>query len=195
VPGGYRKVLETLEACKDISVPLTVSFTICPENHRELPDVFALSLRYGAAFTFRLAASSFFYNNDPPRWTPEDLDAVEDIIGSVRAAGGVSWLDWFKHLVSARRIFEMKQIDFARKPRRMIRCHSGFTSFYLDPFGDVFPCIMLQRTMGNIKETSLDALWCSERAEAVRSHIRDERCFCWTDCETLPAIRKELWRL
>ena len=55
--------------------------------------------------------------------------------------------------------------SWQKNPKRKIKCYAGTHSFFLDPYGDIFPCIMLNKKIGNIKE-GFDKVWLSKE-EAI----------------------------
>ena len=52
-------------------------------------------------------------------------------------------------------------------------CDRPFTSAYLAPHGEVWPCSWMHCTMGNLYEQNLDEIWNSAAAQAARSSILD----------------------
>ena len=67
--------------------------------------------------------------------------------------------------------FNMGLINYIEGGRRMLPCEAGSANFFIDPFGEVYPCNGLeekywQKSMGNIHETP-DS-WISGRAAGRR---------------------------
>lgn len=59
-------------------------------------------------------------------------------------------------LVSA--FFNMGLINYIEGGRRMLPCEAGSANFFIEPYGDVYPCNGLEekywmKKMGNIRET------------------------------------------
>ncbi len=52
-------------------------------------------------------------------------------------------------------------------------CDRPFTSAYLAPHGEVWPCGWMHCTMGNLYEQDLDEVWNSDAAETARNSILD----------------------
>ena len=81
-------------------------------------------------------------------------------------------------------------LDYIRKDGvRTLPCTAGSDSFFLDTNGDVYPCIIMDRRMGNIREEKLGKLWYSETSERTRQRIAEGRCpGCWVECEVYREI-------
>jgi len=77
------------------------------------------------------------------------------------------------------------------KYKQMIPCFSGFHSFTLSPEGDVFPCLVFNAKIGNIREEDFQQIWKSQRARETRKKIAKGNCpGCWLDCEIARSITK-----
>ena len=77
---------------------------------------------------------------------------------------------------------------FEPEGARPLRCFAGYASIYINPAGDVYPCITMagreEFVMGSIAAAEIDDVWKSPRAWEVRKRAR--RCGykdCWSGCE------------
>lgn len=198
VEGSYYKAVETLEKLADLrggcpSLGLTVGMTLTPENHQELWDVFTLARSHGAEFSFRpVNFSDIYYENI---WGCFDLrDALDTMIPVVRRIG--------RDLVERRGLLRATPtlrymqgvLDYIRDPdARRLPCSAGSDSFFLDPHGNVYPCIIMDLKMGSVRERPLEAIWGSEEAREARRRIRRGLCpGCWVECETFRDIHRDL---
>ncbi|MBU6996837.1 MAG: radical SAM protein [Theionarchaea archaeon] len=76
-----------------------------------------------------------------------------------------------------------------------LHCVSGRSSFFLDPYGVLYPCITMETPFGSLREDSLHNLLKGERASAIIHRIRDHKCpGCWTPCEAYQTIVENLPR-
>jgi len=64
------------------------------------------------------------------------------------------------------------------------RCFAGNLSAVIYSNGDVFPCELLNKKIGNIRDYNYDfkALWLSKNAKSIREYIKKTRCFCTHEC-------------
>lgn len=70
-------------------------------------------------------------------------------------------------------------------------CEALSSSCVVGPRGDLFPCIMYDASVGNLREHgySIGALWQTRRREQLREEIKQGRCpQCWTPCEAYQSI-------
>ncbi len=63
-------------------------------------------------------------------------------------------------------------------------CFAGILNCVLWYNGQVYPCEMLDKKMGNLRESGYDfrRVWQSLQARQVRNFIRQSRCFCTEEC-------------
>ncbi len=70
-----------------------------------------------------------------------------------------------------------------------LQCVSGRSSFFLDPYGYLYPCISMDEPFGNLKEFPLDQLLHQEKGHSILQHIKRGECpRCWTPCEAYQTI-------
>ena len=87
--------------------------------------------------------------------------------------------------------FFTKMTDYMLQPRRIHKCYSGTHSFFMDPFGMIYPCISLDKCMGSAPDNGFDSVWGSAKASDIRKYIAAEKCHCWTDCEVYPSLQRK----
>lgn len=199
IPGNFEKCVELVRRLTERWPTLRVGLemTLTPENLDELERVYELAQDLKAGFTTRFAQASFYYHNDRPEpasasgWTPELKCRAHQELLRLRdrrfAGAGV-----FATSMDPSYAFLTEAVERTFSPERTHTCFSGTRLFFLDPFGNVYPCIMLSRRMGNVRETSFDALCAGEDSRAVRNTIAARRCNCWTECETLPSLARSV---
>jgi radical SAM protein with 4Fe4S-binding SPASM domain len=75
-------------------------------------------------------------------------------------------------------------IDTAKHKKYITPCYAGKVAGVMMANGDVFPCELLNRKMGNVKDYRYDfkKLWKSKQAKAIADHITDSKCFCTHEC-------------
>ena len=90
---------------------------------------------------------------------------------------------------------ENKYLNYAKKyimtGETPIDCKSLASSVFLDPYGNVFPCSIWDKKIGNIKdfEFNLSRLLEDKIVKELREQIKDKSCpNCWTPCEAYQSI-------
>ena len=77
----------------------------------------------------------------------------------------------------------------------MLPCEAGSANFFIDPWGEVYPCNGLEEkywkeSMGNIHNTDFSTIWNSEQAERVREKVRCCAKNCWMVGTASPVMHK-----
>jgi Fe-coproporphyrin III synthase len=72
---------------------------------------------------------------------------------------------------------------YLENPSQVIPCFSGFSSFFLNSYGIVYPCIHLNMPLGSIRTENFGNLWLGKKSSLIRHHIRQKLCHCYTTCE------------
>ncbi len=94
------------------------------------------------------------------------------------------------------RMFFLEHIPgfLARPTKMVIPCMAAQNSYYLDPYGNVFPCIVWDRSLGNCRDGFAKIIQ-APATDAARQVIRREQCpICWNACEVIPSLLTS-WRL
>lgn len=78
---------------------------------------------------------------------------------------------------------------YLKTGRSPLPCRSLRASVFVAANGDVYPCTVWDRPLGNVYETPLSAILATPAAEATRRAIARDRCpGCWSPCEANPTI-------
>jgi MoaA/NifB/PqqE/SkfB family radical SAM enzyme len=66
--------------------------------------------------------------------------------------------------------------------KREIDCYSGQTSFVIDAYGELKPCLILDESFGNVKSNSLEEILVSDKT--IRKQRELKKCKkCFLQCE------------
>jgi len=134
-------------------------------------------------FIITFAHKSFFYDN-----LESDVSSETDIM-----LKEVSWFlenypkkDLFDRV--ARSYLKMSIKYFGEKWRPP--CVAGEHSCFINPYGDVYPCITMNYPLGNLRSDgfSLHEILNNNRSQEFRRKIREACVTCWTSCEAYPTI-------
>jgi MoaA/NifB/PqqE/SkfB family radical SAM enzyme len=87
-------------------------------------------------------------------------------------------------------LIERKYLKLAKKylkTRKMpLDCNIFNLSCFVDPYGNVYPCTVFNRKLGNMRDFdyNLKKILTSEKAKEVKEEIIQNKCpQCWTPCE------------
>jgi radical SAM protein with 4Fe4S-binding SPASM domain len=131
--------------------------------------------------------TSFYYGNTEHPITPREKEDILQQINRYRRLRRVKF-----HPISFLEGSYLKRIDtYLLTGLTPIPCHALRSSCFMDPSGNIFPCSMYQRILGNIRDHDyrLLSIWKSESAVQVQREIEDFHCpQCWTPCEAYQSI-------
>ena len=194
VPGSYLLALETLRGLSRLRrehprLGLSAGMTITPRNQGEIIPVMGIAEGLGADFTVRPANFSESYYRNRPVEGEWDMTRLTESLRAV-AAHHVRC----KGLIRAAPVISFLRgtLEYASSRRRALPCSAGSSSFFLDPHGDVYPCLFMGQALGNIRDTPFADIWASEAAKAARLKVEAGVCpGCWVECETMREIVRD----
>lgn len=190
-PGGFDKGLRTLltlrgMGLKDIGFGCTVS----NHNSGDMLALYRLSRELGMEFATAAFHNSYYFHKDDNVITNQDVvckDFEQLIRWQLAERHPKSWF---------RAWFNMGLINYVRGGRRMLPCEAGSANFFIDPWGEVYPCNGLEEkywmeSMGNIRTAGdFMTVWRSERAAEVRAKVRTCPKNCWMVGTASPVMHK-----
>ena len=187
VPNNFQKTMETIKQMKRniLGIEYGLTFTVLPENYDQIMDAYTLSKELNVGFSFSIAQTSgtFYQNTDTPFcYTPEMLKTINDQIHEIQQDSN--------HFTN---YYYSKMVEYKRNPGQYVKCYAGYNSFFLDPYGFLYPCILYNRSFGNIKDFNFQEMTNSDLAKDVRNSIRDTHCHCW-GCESEVSFRRS-WKV
>lgn len=201
-PENYNNALKLIEIVKREFplIHLGIGFTIIPENYKDLLEVYNFSKNKDIGFGCWFGQiSDFFYENSEKikefKWDKEKLEEVEQIMNLIIKDYRSTRKSFFQKFLKYATVnddsiyYYLNMIDFQKAPLRKINCYSGVHSFFIDAYGNVFACIMLNKKIGNAK-VGFDKIWNSEEAEKIRKFIKNKKCACWTACESFNSLHR-----
>jgi radical SAM protein with 4Fe4S-binding SPASM domain len=185
VEGGFKKALETLGKLRTLGYRnVRVAFTVQRSNVQHLGAVYDLSRQFGYQFTTSVAQNSEFYFSTEENQQVEQGDLGEELRYVMRkellSLSPKRWL---------RAYFYTGVLRFNLLGDRLLGCRAGTDSFFMDPEGNVYPCLTLNRQMGNIGGQSFEEIWNGEAAGRIRRTVAACREPCWMICTARTAIK------
>lgn len=188
--GGFDRGLETLLKLKDMGLKdIGFGCTVSNHNSTDMLALYRLSRSLGMEFATAAFHNSFYFHKDDNVITNRDR-----VIGDFRQL--IEWQLKENHPKSwFRAWFNMGLINYIEGRPRMLPCEAGTTNFFIEPYGDVYPCNGLEskywkESMGNIRTAPFDEIWRSEQAERVRQLVRLCPKNCWMVGTASPVMKK-----
>lgn len=188
--GGFDKGLRTLLRLKEMGLKdIGFGCTVSNRNSGDMLSLYRLSKSLGMEFATAAFHNSYYFHKDDNSITNRD-----EVTGNFRRLIEMQMKEshpksWF------RAWFNMGLINYIEGNRRMLPCEAGGTNFFIDPWGEVYPCNGLEEkywkeSMGNIHDAPFMQIWQSEQAERVRALVRKCPKNCWMVGTASPVMHK-----
>ena len=139
VKGSFQKTLRSIKACRDIGIPVNIKTPLFAETYKDIHGLVALanSLRASIELGDNITPKK---NGDlsPTKMKADDED----------------------HTYIDKAISELIEKSYTGSIAAKDRiCGAGERSISINPYGDVYPCSMLQLCIGNVTKESLRDIW------------------------------------
>jgi len=186
INNAYDKVIRTITGLKKSGFnDIRIGYTASKHNVSHLEKVYNLSQDLGIEFTMSIVHNSDNYFSIDTNQSP-DSDELEDQLKNVIYKEYRS--------INPRRLLRTYYlkglIDYSRTKKRALTCQALDDFFFLDSFGNVFPCNMLEKSIGNIRESSFEEIWNSDKKQKLRNYCKNCND-CWMVCTAKSSIRRE----
>ena len=193
--GSYKKAIKTINLLSklknDNGLSLSTGFTLTRDNYKQAAMIQKISYRIGADFSFRpINLSQHYYKNleEHGNLSEEILPFLDAVAYTLKKEKGVlNNLTYLAYIQGAKEYITDK---------RTLPCSAADESVFIDTYGDVYPCIVMNHKLGNIHENSLKDILSSPSAHEARDIISKLECpTCWLECEVYRDIKKDWGRL
>jgi radical SAM protein with 4Fe4S-binding SPASM domain len=170
IRGGFSRVVRSLALLRDRQIRFTVKTPVMSINYKEIPAIKALAQEYGGYFRYDAVIIPRFDGDQAPFSYRLSDAQFADLLDSMGAR------------------FDRKQEPNQRPPG----CAVGRWSAVVAPDGEVYPCIEMRTSIGNVRELKFGQIWrdnpamrrIRERLAATPAHAE------WSDglCGHCPAL-------
>lgn len=184
---GYEHAMRSFVALREAGVDdLGFAVTIQDDNAHDLVALYRLVSDLGAEFAQAVPHNSYYFHTDENRI--EDVALVQNAIRSLMTEFLRSRRpkEWFRAYLNR------GLVDYVGGAERRLACTGGTDIFFLDPWGEIYPCNGWDISMGNLHRQSFEEIWNGERAREVRTAVCSCDRGCWMTGTAVPAIRRHL---
>jgi MoaA/NifB/PqqE/SkfB family radical SAM enzyme len=200
IPGGWRHQIETFKRLREVpGVQTVLGMTVSALNVGQFETAFQAAKNEYPTLgydDFHINIAHFsphcYGNTDADFIAGSEKNMAEAVENYLQARtfplGPVSFLEK-QYLKRVGRYLQTKKTP--------IHCQALRSSCFMDATGNVYPCSLYDRRLGNIREWDYDllALWNSQAARQLQGEIWDFNCpQCWTPCEAYQSILGSLLR-
>jgi MoaA/NifB/PqqE/SkfB family radical SAM enzyme len=189
-PGAFENMIRTyrgLRAMEGVDVFLGMTLTARNAAHVDEALAAVRDRVPGAGwkdvhFNVYTESGHYYENLDADARAP---DAVQGVIDRALRSREGSWHPTDRIEAAYLRLLP----EFLRTGRSPLPCKSLRAVVFIDAGGDVHPCTVYGRRLGNVKEASLYEILDGAEARDARRVVRRDACpGCWTPCEAHPTI-------
>lgn len=190
---GFDRGLKTLLGLKSMGVKdIGFGITVSNRNSEDMLWLFELGRSMNLEFATAAFHNSYYFHKDDNFITNKDevtANFQELIRRLLKENHPKSWF---------RALFNLGLIGYINGQRRMLPCEAGSVNFFIDPYGEVYPCNGLEekywkRSMGNIRSgKSFQEIWTGPEAEKVRRCVASCPKNCWMVGTAAPVMKKYL---
>ena len=190
-PGGFDKGLSTLLELKRMGLKdIGFGQTISNYNSHDILPLYELAKNLGLEFATAAFHNSYYFHKDNNFITNKEevKNNIKELMNRLLKEKHPK--SWF------RAFFNLGLINYIDGGKRMLPCEAGTVNFFVEPYGEVYPCNGLEdkfwkSSMGNIRDcNSFEEIWNSQRAEEVRKCVRDCPKNCWMVGTAAPVMKK-----
>ena len=189
--GSFDRAMRLLLTLKEMGMKdIGYGCTVSNKNSDDMLWLYKLSRELGMEFATAAFHNSYYFHKDD-----NEITNKNEVIGNfhklieelLKENSPKSWY---------RAFFNLGLINYIRGNPRMLPCEAGTANFFIEPYGDVYPCNGLEdrywkESMGNIRNvSSFDELWFSAQAEKVRGLVRTCPKNCWMVGTAAPVMKK-----
>lgn len=189
--GSFDRAMRLLLTLKEMGIKdIGYGCTVSNKNSEDMLWLYKLSRELGMEFATASFHNSYYFHKDD-----NEITNKEEVINNFRKLMEELLKDkspksWY------RAFFNLGLINYIREQPRMLPCEAGTANFFIEPYGDVYPCNGLEErywkeSMGNIRDVSrFEEVWFSEQAEKVRGLVRTCPKNCWMVGTAAPVMKK-----
>ncbi len=192
-PGSFLKTMETYHLLKDLldeypNFELGVNTVFCADNQDEMDLIIDFVSKMDNIKTHTISlvrgnlADKAFQNIDHQKYQYA-IKRLEKNLKQKESAKTYRFRG--ARIKAAQDILQRSLISRTNnEQKRLIPCYAGVLNLVLEETGEVFPCEILRRRLGNVRDYGYDIqrLLRSDRAKAILNSIRDSQCFCTHEC-------------
>jgi MoaA/NifB/PqqE/SkfB family radical SAM enzyme len=194
IKGNYDKAISLFKKLKELqkkrkNLIVMFGYTISDFNlgsfektfnevKKEIPEIKIEDFHVNIAHI-----STHFYSNEELMLHKEKY--IEEIKRVIQLRKNVG----FGVINEVENFYLTKCIDYIKTSKTPIQCKALVSQIFVDPYGNVYPCTIWAKKLGNIREESLKDILKKEETKKVREKIKKRECpNCWTPCEAHPSI-------
>lgn len=200
IKGAYKKTMNTYNLLKQIvpssrNLNILLEVTVSKYNFDYLYNFFYEQIKngYKKKFIITLYHNAYLYKNENVKdnYLEIDYKKFKKVLELINKN-----LSYFSPTQFIQKKYLSNIMNYLKNPNnQVLPCVALKDSFAIGPCGEVLPCLMWGKILGNIRDCdyNIKKIWNSNSFSNVRNEIRNGRCpNCWTPCEAYQTLISNL---
>ncbi|MGC8849386.1 MAG: SPASM domain-containing protein, partial [Candidatus Bathyarchaeia archaeon] len=198
VPGAYEKALKTISLLAELrrffsNLSLGTVSVCSPFNIQAFDEVlkevkilkneFALEPSFCVWFQGQLYKNLGSLNQGVNEFRQALTKYISSIKSTLKSGGAISH--------GRRTFYDLLDLWLRDPTHQTVPCEAAKIRFFLDPYGNVYPCTIFDFPIGNVRDYAYDLnkVFTSPKCWEARKLIEREACpICCNTCETIPSM-------
>ena len=194
VPGLYSKAIETYRHLRNIgdNVLVNLAMTITPFNFQTAEEFYGhlIHIEKVDSVTITLVREEGVFKF--PDGENNELINVYDRLGARiledslrKSKTGQAGGNYLSRMINKKnKIMNELISETFRSDEFILPCQSGKLFGIIYPNGEVYPCEILNKPLGNLREYdfNFERLWHSKKTKQITTWIKDTNCHCTYEC-------------
>lgn len=188
VEGVYQKAINTLKGLKELEIrDLGIAVTVSERNEKDLVALYRIARENGVELATAILHNAYYFHNEDNFILDKNKveSGLRELISEFLKSPYPK--DWF------RAYFTQGLIEYMNGQTRRMKCTMASDSFFIDPYGFVRPCNVMDFPFGNIKEKAFYEIWESPQALEARKKVDSCTRNCWMIGSVGHLMRKNFW--
>ena len=204
IPGNFDKAMENWRMLKRLKVEypnldFVFGYTLSKVNQGQFEKTFQAVKELFPDITYNdfhinlAQTSENYYQNSALEIRPDGMLASAELAGVLRKRKAS-----MDPMMLVENAFLKKLVEFAKTGKSPMKCRSLEASVFMDGWGNVYPSIMWNKRVGNIRETNYDLtpILNSNEAREIRAAIKEDKEPAeWTSCEAYQVLTGSIMNL
>jgi len=165
-----------------------IAFTLTNDNLVEMEKVYNLSKKLKVEFTMSAMQNSDIYFGNKKSVLKVDRDKLKESFDYIIKNELQSWSlkKW------ARAYYAFGLYKFLLNSLRELPSEAGNLHFFMDPTGDIYPSVVDNKKMGNLKTVkNIKEIWCSTKTKELQKRLKQGLAkSSWMICTARTSIKK-----
>lgn len=162
-PGAFDKMMNAVRLLKKCGLEVVLKNSILRQNYKELEEMAALAQTLECQFVASLTVLPTIGGVMEPQSYAVDLATALSLNQKLITGGPIP--------------------DEDMSGGAILTCNAGKINCAVSPFGDVYPCLIWKRSVGNLRERTLQSIWHDEPdpyLAMIRSSTPEDTAGCFS---------------